>query len=133
MTKAARFLGRLFSFACLFFTHSEALRSIDTRHARSSVEQVSPFLLAVSGNKYSGGRDRDRTCDLMLAKHALSQLSYTPTLPLFSITWRIAATTIAATCVAAGNPGGSGTILWLTLRALLAFALRYTSSDECES
>jgi hypothetical protein len=32
-----------------------------------------------------GGRDRDRTCDLMLAKHALSQLSYTPTdrLPLF--------------------------------------------------
>ena len=25
-----------------------------------------------------GGRDRDRTCDLMLAKHALSQLSYTP-------------------------------------------------------
>ncbi len=26
-----------------------------------------------------GGRDRDRTCDLMLAKHALSQLSYTPT------------------------------------------------------
>jgi hypothetical protein len=27
-----------------------------------------------------GGRDRDRTCDLMLAKHALSQLSYTPIL-----------------------------------------------------
>ena len=26
-----------------------------------------------------GGRDRVRTCDLMLAKHALSQLSYTPT------------------------------------------------------
>ena len=29
-----------------------------------------------------GGRDRDRTCDLMLAKHALSQLSYTPTVVL---------------------------------------------------
>jgi hypothetical protein len=27
-----------------------------------------------------GGRDRVRTCDLMLAKHALSQLSYTPVL-----------------------------------------------------
>ena len=29
-------------------------------------------------SKKFGGRDRDRTCDLMLAKHALSQLSYTP-------------------------------------------------------
>jgi hypothetical protein len=29
-----------------------------------------------------GGRDRDRTCDLMLAKHALSQLSYTPILAI---------------------------------------------------
>ena len=26
-----------------------------------------------------GGADRDRTADLMLAKHALSQLSYSPT------------------------------------------------------
>src|SRR6266436_4597743 len=32
-----------------------------------------------------GGRDRDRTCDLMLAKHALSQLSYTPTFVTTSI------------------------------------------------
>ena len=32
-----------------------------------------------------GGRDRDRTCDLMLAKHALSQLSYTPTVVTTSI------------------------------------------------
>jgi hypothetical protein len=30
-----------------------------------------------------GGRDRVRTCDLMLAKHALSQLSYTPILATF--------------------------------------------------
>ena len=29
-------------------------------------------------NVLSGGGDRDRTDDLMLAKHALSQLSYTP-------------------------------------------------------
>ena len=28
----------------------------------------------------SGGADRDRTGDLMLAKHALSQLSYSPML-----------------------------------------------------
>jgi hypothetical protein len=28
----------------------------------------------------AGGADRDRTGDLMLAKHALSQLSYSPTL-----------------------------------------------------
>ena len=27
----------------------------------------------------AGGADRDRTGDLMLAKHALSQLSYSPT------------------------------------------------------
>ena len=26
-----------------------------------------------------GGAERDRTADLMLAKHALSQLSYSPT------------------------------------------------------
>ena len=28
----------------------------------------------------SGGAERDRTADLMLAKHALSQLSYSPKL-----------------------------------------------------
>ena len=28
--------------------------------------------------EYLGGGERDRTDDLMLAKHALSQLSYTP-------------------------------------------------------
>ena len=28
-----------------------------------------------------GGAERDRTADLMLAKHALSQLSYSPTQP----------------------------------------------------
>jgi hypothetical protein len=35
--------------------------------------------------KIVGGRDRDRTCDLMLAKHALSQLSYTPILTIQSV------------------------------------------------
>ena len=33
------------------------------------------IISAIGGN---GGGDRDRTDDLMLAKHALSQLSYTP-------------------------------------------------------
>ena len=31
-----------------------------------------------SGDQPSGGARRDRTDDLMLAKHALSQLSYSP-------------------------------------------------------
>ena len=35
-----------------------------------------------------GGRDRDRTCDLMLAKHALSQLSYTPTILAILVQFR---------------------------------------------
>ena len=34
-------------------------------------------LRAAIGNE-NGGADRDRTGDLMLAKHALSQLSYSP-------------------------------------------------------
>jgi hypothetical protein len=38
-----------------------------------------------SRRKIVGGRDRDRTCDLMLAKHALSQLSYTPILAIDSV------------------------------------------------
>jgi hypothetical protein len=38
----------------------------------------SPYLLAdILSWKY-GGRDRDRTCDLIHAMDALSQLSYTP-------------------------------------------------------
>ena len=32
-----------------------------------------------TANENVGGADRDRTGDLMLAKHALSQLSYSPT------------------------------------------------------
>jgi hypothetical protein len=41
--------------------------------------------LAGSSTVDDGGRDRVRTCDLMLAKHALSQLSYTPTVGVLSI------------------------------------------------
>ena len=34
-----------------------------------------------------GGAERDRTADLMLAKHALSQLSYSPTLGRMRLRW----------------------------------------------
>ena len=43
---------------------SDVSRTIYSRHSRSSIP--------------SGGARRDRTDDLMLAKHALSQLSYGP-------------------------------------------------------
>jgi hypothetical protein len=46
------------------------------------LSDVGSRLLIGSTEKY-GGRDRVRTCDLMLAKHALSQLSYTPILATF--------------------------------------------------
>ena len=41
--------------------------------------------ILIRGRKKFGGRDRVRTCDLMLAKHALSQLSYTPTVGVLFI------------------------------------------------
>ena len=37
-----------------------------------------PFSPPPSQHRFTGGGERDRTDDLMLAKHALSQLSYTP-------------------------------------------------------
>ncbi len=37
------------------------------------------LVLIVTDLEVLGGADRDRTGDLMLAKHALSQLSYSPT------------------------------------------------------
>ncbi len=37
-------------------------------------------------NEVNGGARRDRTDDLMLAKHALSQLSYGPVLRWYTIT-----------------------------------------------
>ena len=49
-----------------------------------------------------GGRDRDRTCDLMLAKHALSQLSYTPTTATKSILGYLAS--FAKLLIAGGAP-----------------------------
>ena len=64
----------------LLFTMSEI-----THAAPSGVEHAKLFVLRglnsthiASGTKPSGGARRDRTDDLMLAKHALSQLSYGP-------------------------------------------------------
>jgi hypothetical protein len=39
---------------------------------------IHSITLPTVGIRKSGGADRDRTGDLMLAKHALSQLSYSP-------------------------------------------------------
>jgi hypothetical protein len=42
------------------------------------LKRTLPLFFAVNVNWKSGGRDRDRTCDLIHAMDALSQLSYTP-------------------------------------------------------
>jgi hypothetical protein len=42
------------------------------------VRLLGSWLAARCGDQPSGGARRDRTDDLMLAKHALSQLSYSP-------------------------------------------------------
>jgi hypothetical protein len=39
---------------------------------------VHSSLITLDASLGDGGGERDRTDDLMLAKHALSQLSYTP-------------------------------------------------------
>jgi hypothetical protein len=41
------------------------------------------IFLTLVYQKEVGGRDRVRTCDPLLAKQVLSQLSYTPTIALF--------------------------------------------------
>jgi hypothetical protein len=54
-----------------------------------------------------GGADRDRTGDLMLAKHALSQLSYSPTL---AASFQLLATSLLVleTSGVGHNPDASG-------------------------
>ena len=64
--------------------HDEKERSADLAPARDALE--APRILYVRPSKRwgsrvhhgSGGGERDRTDDLLLAKQALSQLSYTP-------------------------------------------------------
>src|SRR6266700_1781794 len=53
--------------------------SINKRHRRSSdLPVTNPFRCRVGLHWVTGGGERDRTDDLLLAKQALSQLSYTP-------------------------------------------------------
>ena len=51
--------------------------SLDRRHMLSMAANQIQRMRICGPNL--GGADRDRTGDLMLAKHALSQLSYSPT------------------------------------------------------
>ena len=49
------------------------------------VRGASLVLLMISPGEIMGGGERDRTDDLLLAKQALSQLSYTPDKPVLSV------------------------------------------------
>jgi hypothetical protein len=57
---------------CSLFT----MYKIAARHAARC--ETLTWTLAIGGSRRNGGARRDRTDDLMLAKHALSQLSYGP-------------------------------------------------------
>ena len=64
------------------FTSSKFLK-INYLSAKTDIQVFSlgyRFFMPLA-RKYLGGGERDRTDDLMLAKHALSQLSYTPADP----------------------------------------------------
>ena len=65
-------LGSISSLRC---QKTRKLLSIQTSRMRSDVSRTT---VKISVIKPSGGARRDRTDDLMLAKHALSQLSYGP-------------------------------------------------------
>jgi hypothetical protein len=62
------------------------MSNIRAHRIRSGAKLFDPFLMPVvlsparhlAPGEGSGGAGRDRTDDLMLAKHALSQLSYSP-------------------------------------------------------
>src|SRR5262245_21040783 len=65
----------------LLFTMSEITQSrvlVRTMRMRSDVSRTMTDTQARRSSIPSGGARRDRTDDLMLAKHALSQLSYGP-------------------------------------------------------
>ena len=64
-----------------FYKRRPALRRLETCWCSQPVSK-SASLTSNGGDwetvNESGGAERDRTADLMLAKHALSQLSYSP-------------------------------------------------------
>ena len=61
-------------------TSSELLKSEQPtgRQTLRSKDQMEAGTLSYDLSRISGGGERDRTDDLLLAKQALSQLSYTP-------------------------------------------------------
>jgi hypothetical protein len=65
---------------------------------------VWPRSLVASTKRVSGGGRRDRTDDLMLAKHALSQLSYAP-VPENTKLDQLIERHLVCACAKRGGPG----------------------------
>ncbi len=65
------------TWALVRFASSELLK-IETAWPKGQMEASAGALALSSGLANGGGGERDRTDDLLLAKQALSQLSYTP-------------------------------------------------------
>jgi hypothetical protein len=80
-TKPAVLEGTLGSHISTMSNNSRSFR-IAQRPGRSRTE-LCPSLIKIPNPTDAGGGERDRTDDLMLAKHALYQLSYTPGRPVF--------------------------------------------------
>ena len=58
---------------------NQRMRMVETLRANRTVRLRFRYGATTFARAKAGGADRDRTGDLMLAKHALSQLSYSPT------------------------------------------------------
>ena len=82
-------LIKLITRLVLVFTQSIQLSNIVRRSSERPAWAVEHYFCSkfsphfredstLSSREKTGGADRDRTGDLMLAKHALSQLSYSP-------------------------------------------------------
>ena len=80
ISKSVSPTGKLKTRICIRQIHTtkSALPADTTVHGGGCRHRLpSPSLIQRLGRK-NGGGDRDRTCDILLAKQALSQLSYTP-------------------------------------------------------
>ena len=63
---------------CFIHWHIILLFGCGGRIRTADLQVMSLMSYYFSTPRYLGGGDRDRTCDLLLAKQPLSQLSYTP-------------------------------------------------------
>ena len=66
------------SYCCFIHWHIILLFGCGGRIRTADLQVMSLMSYYFSTPRYLGGGDRDRTCDLLLAKQPLSQLSYTP-------------------------------------------------------